>query len=101
MTKPFITVLLNYAQADEDGIMVLTSRQAIHETVDDYQALEAENLALKDAVFKYGNEYTKLQLKIDKLEQALELIVRLNDYNFFNLYDAAVTAKAALEVSDE
>ena len=32
--EPCVEALLNYQQADPDGIMVLVSRQAIHETVD-------------------------------------------------------------------
>lgn len=30
---PCVEALLDYQQADEDGVMVLVSRQAIHETV--------------------------------------------------------------------
>jgi len=33
-----VEALESYQQADEDGIMVLTSRQAIHETIDAYWA---------------------------------------------------------------
>lgn len=42
--------LLQYQQADEEGIMVLTSRQAIHEVADDLQALQAENERLREAI---------------------------------------------------
>lgn len=33
-----IDALLSYQQADEDGVMVLTSRQAIHEVVDQVES---------------------------------------------------------------
>lgn len=36
-----VKALLNYRQADEDGIMVLTSRQAIHEVAARIEQLEA------------------------------------------------------------
>jgi hypothetical protein len=39
--QPCVKALLNYQQADEDGIVVLTSRQAIHETVELLKALQA------------------------------------------------------------
>lgn len=49
--------LENYQQADMDGIMVLVSRQAIHETIDAYWArvetcveLEAENKRLEGEI---------------------------------------------------
>ena len=32
--------LLAYQQADEDGVMVLTSRQAIHEVAERYETLD-------------------------------------------------------------
>lgn len=38
--------LLNYTQADMDGIMVLTSRQAIHEVCDEVDRLRAVNAAM-------------------------------------------------------
>ncbi len=34
-----IEALLSYQQADEDGVMVLTSRQAIHEVADQVESL--------------------------------------------------------------
>lgn len=34
-----LQALLAYQQADEDGVMVLTSRQAIHEVADSYETL--------------------------------------------------------------
>lgn len=36
-----VKALLNYQQADEEGVMVLASRQAIHEVVDALAAAEA------------------------------------------------------------
>ncbi len=41
-TNPALAALLNYTQADEDGVMVLVSRQAIHETADTIARLERE-----------------------------------------------------------
>ena len=38
-----LEALLNYQQADEEGIMVLVSRQAIHEAADEIERLRAEN----------------------------------------------------------
>lgn len=37
---PAVKALLSYQQADMDGVMVLVSRQAIHEVVDRIEALE-------------------------------------------------------------
>lgn len=34
-----VKALLGYQQADQDGVMVLTSRQAIHEVADGYEKL--------------------------------------------------------------
>jgi len=45
-----LTALLQYQQADEDGVMVLASRQAIHEVSDYITSLQAENAALVEAV---------------------------------------------------
>lgn len=40
--SPGFQALMNYQQADMDGIMVTTSRQAIHEVADEYvELLEA------------------------------------------------------------
>lgn len=38
--QPCVKALLNYEQADADGIMVLTPRQAIHETIELIQSLQ-------------------------------------------------------------
>ena len=40
--------LMNYQQADEEGIMVLVSRQAIHECKDERDALRAQLQAARD-----------------------------------------------------
>lgn len=45
-----LTALLQYQQADEDGVMVLASRQAIHEVSDYITSLQAENAALVEAL---------------------------------------------------
>lgn len=39
---------MNYQQADEEGIMVLVSRQAIHECKDERDALRAQLQAVRD-----------------------------------------------------
>lgn len=44
-----VKALLDYQQADEDGVMVLTSRQAIHETVAHIEKLEAALRPFADA----------------------------------------------------
>ncbi len=49
-----IQALLAYQQADEDGVMVLVSRQAIHEVAD----INAALLAALDGVL---DEYSDLQ----------------------------------------
>lgn len=54
-----IKALLDYGQADMDGIIVTTSRQAIHEVVDALKAKDAA-LAAKDA-------------EIERLQSALSL----------------------------
>jgi hypothetical protein len=45
-----LKALLNYSQADQDGVMVLVSRQAIHEVSDEIARLRADNAALLDAL---------------------------------------------------
>lgn len=42
--NPALNALLDYQQADEEGIMVLVSRQAIHEVADTIEA-QAEQIA--------------------------------------------------------
>lgn len=42
--------LLDYRQADEEGIIVFVSRQAIHELVDAYDSLKAEEERLRAAL---------------------------------------------------
>jgi hypothetical protein len=45
-----LEALLNYSQADQDGIMVMASRQAIHEVADELTRLRAQNAALVEAL---------------------------------------------------
>jgi len=47
---PALEALLNYQQADMDGIMVTTFRQAIHEVADEYASLKAINAELLEAL---------------------------------------------------
>lgn len=42
-----LTALLNYEQADMDGTMVRTSRQAIHEVAAEIEALRKMNVSLE------------------------------------------------------
>jgi hypothetical protein len=62
--------LMNYQQADMEGIMVLVSRQAIHECKDDRDALAAERDQLRQAV-KEANE--KLELAEIMAKEAVNL----------------------------
>lgn len=39
--RPYVEALMKYERADEDGVMVLASRQAIDETVERLRSLEA------------------------------------------------------------
>lgn len=39
MNSSALQALLAYQQADQDGVMVLTSRQAIHEVAESYEKL--------------------------------------------------------------
>ena len=48
--------LMNYQQADEDGIMVLVSRQAIHECRDERDALRAQLQAARDEALEEAAE---------------------------------------------
>lgn len=61
-----VTALLNYSQADEDGVMVLASRQAIHVVVDELKAAEAERDRLAERV-KRLEEALRLALKAANL----------------------------------
>lgn len=47
-----IEALLAYQQADMEGVMVLTSRQAIHEVADSHQALVKELERAREAISK-------------------------------------------------
>ena len=63
--SPAVKALLNYSQADMDGIIVTVSRQAIHEVVDELDTLrtraetaEAELTQIKEAIaVKGGTEH--------------------------------------------
>lgn len=65
MNRPALNALLAYQQADEDGVMVLASRQAIHEVADDlgrYEQLKASSERYMLAVKRLGETsgYNKL-----------------------------------------
>ena len=66
MTNPISAAreaLMNYQQADMDGIMVLASRQAIHEVNDHIDAQDAKIKALTDALEAFGKHADKRKRK--------------------------------------
>lgn len=54
-----IEALLNYSQADADGIMVVTSRQAIHEVVDHARATHSAGHLLVNKLEACSSSMTK------------------------------------------
>ena len=79
MNNKALKALMDYEQADEDGIMALASRQAIHEVYDDIKCLTAENANLSQRLERYieiahvtGNEACALKAEIDRLKGELE-----------------------------
>ena len=61
--------LMNYQQADMDGIMVLASRQAIHEVTGHIDALEASNKALTEALRLADAELAAANMNIAVVER--------------------------------
>jgi hypothetical protein len=53
--------LLDYGQADMEGVIVTTSRQAIHECADLYAALEAERDRLRKLVWLAWKEMNAIR----------------------------------------
>jgi hypothetical protein len=51
-----IEALKSYQQADEDGVMVLVSRQACDEAADTISALQAENERLRAGLVRADSE---------------------------------------------
>lgn len=78
-----LEALLDYKQADEDGIMVLTSREAIHVLEPIIRTVLQERLAI-DNLIRQGsmvynpNEYTIVDLR--KGEQPSEALAALNKF---------------------
>jgi hypothetical protein len=85
MTKPdgqndemsgALNALMDYEQADADGVMVLVSRQAIHEVVAEYKVLTSKLddlrplLAVATEVSLYGANVARLR-KLDELISGL------------------------------
>ncbi|WP_417816569.1 hypothetical protein [Tritonibacter scottomollicae] len=66
--------LMNYQQADMDGIMVLASRQAIHECKDDLDALAAERDTLSKRSEDIAEKYSQLA---DKYAKAVDEVIEL------------------------
>ena len=60
-----LEALLSYSQADEDGIMVVTSRQAIHEVADELRKMWA---LWEDA----GEMHRNLDLDVESIRNARE-----------------------------
>ena len=84
-TEAALHALMSYQQADEDGVMVLVSRQAIHEVAEDHQRLTAENERLKgeieERIAKFENELDAewrradtAEAERDRLREALKNI---------------------------
>lgn len=48
--SPAHHALMQYGQADEEGIIVTVSRQAIHEVSDEIDRLKAENAELREII---------------------------------------------------
>ena len=55
--SPAHHALMQYGQADEEGIIVTVSRQAIHEVSDEIDRLKAENERMRDARQKLLSAY--------------------------------------------
>jgi hypothetical protein len=77
-----VEALENYRQADMDGIMVLASRQAIHETIDAYWA------RVKTC--------EELEAKLAKAVVTLDKLARLGNGEKFGNSDGNMIARAAL-----
>lgn len=79
--------LLNYQQADRDGIMVLTSRQAIHEVVDYIKYIHSHNLVMQKGCVSVPKAPSEKQI-----DAALEYCDGYNSKYFLGLYKAMITA---------
>lgn len=93
---PAMHALLQYQQADMDGITVTTSRQAIHEVEDEYKVLQAENELLRgerDRQYDYNvekiAEYAALQAENERLREVLKNTL---DYIPGEAHDRAIAA---------
>ena len=66
---PALKALMEYRQADEEGIMVLVSRQAIHEVADLYTAQQAEIDRLREALERIDkHEITRKTTMMERLQ---------------------------------
>lgn len=54
-----LMALMAYQQADEEGVMVLVSRQAIHEVHDEYRRLSAERASVLEECAKIAEEQAR------------------------------------------
>lgn len=97
-----VEVLENYQQADMDGIMVIASRQAIHETIDAYWArvgtceeLTAERDALAAEVERLRGALTVYSDKVSEYAHEDPAISDLA-YDWLN-EDGGRQARAALK----
>lgn len=79
--------LLDYKQADNEGVMVLTSRQAIHEVVDYIKYLHSHNLIMQE-----GNVAVPKSPSEKMIDAALDYCDGYNSKYFLGLYKAMITA---------
>jgi uncharacterized coiled-coil DUF342 family protein len=68
ITPSCVEALQNYEQADYEGVMVLTSRQAIHETIDAYWARVNACAALAEERDKWHAGWMEAEAKVSELE---------------------------------
>ena len=87
-----------YAEFPDTGMSMVVDKEL--------DALEAENASLKDSVFQYGIENTKLQIARDEFEEEAQLYRKFIDYivDDYGYQDHPNTilenAKQALEKAD-
>lgn len=86
--------LMNYQQADEEGIMVLVSRQAIHECKDERDALRAQLQAARDEALEEA-----AKIVVDEGKEALKYSSEVIAKTYCD--DAALKIRALKSTSAE